>query len=186
MGDIVAIRNIDFIDKVEKTSIFRIIAKKGDTIQFKNGIPYVNNIQFILPKTSKRFYLAQSKDLLNIEVTNFQVIYRTKDSTILNLSFDEKKKLEKRIMLKEYALDKFVENSFIKFKCCQNHDFFGPVHLPEKITNSDSVIVLHKGKWTQDLEQEELFFVIGDNVQDAIDSRYIGLVPASYVLGKLK
>lgn len=185
VGDIVAIRNIDFIDKAEKTSIFRIIAKKGDIIQFKNGIPFVNNVQEILPKTSKRFYLIQSKDLLNIELTKHQVIYQTKDSIILNLSFDEKMKLEKTIMLKEYALDKVIENSYIKFKCCQNHDFFGPFHLPAKITISDSGIVMHKGKWTQDLEQEELFFVIGDNVQDAIDSRYIGLVPASYILGKL-
>lgn len=187
-NDIVAIRNVDFISGVEKHSVFRIIAIRGDSLYYKNGVPYVNGKEFLFPETSKRYYITfQRQKVLGLikHLHIYQVMYSSNDTIIFNLTKFEKQELEKKIPLKEYSLNREPDVSYTHFKCCSNHDFFGPISLPVKVNEADSAIILHKGKWSSKLASEPLYFVAGDNIQESFDSRYIGLVPHSYIIGKI-
>ena len=46
-----------------------------------------------------------------------------------------------------------------------NTDNYGPIYIPEKVVD------------------EELFFVLGDNRHNAVDSRYIGLISKTKIVG---
>lgn len=185
-GDIVAIRYFDKNYSREKTSIFRIAGIAGDSVVFYKGWPYVNSKIVLLPKTSKRIYLLKAS-LTNMpkEIDGLQILYQSADTFLLNLTVREKESLASQFKLDEYYSDKTVENFYKKFSDSINHDFFKYGYVPHKLTDIDSNKVLFSGDWASLNKQSKLYFLIGDNVQETFDSRYIGLVPQMYIVGKL-
>lgn len=71
-----------------------------------------------------------------------------------------------------------------------NTDNYGPLVLPKKgdkipgdqriLTERNAAIGVKDG-----VVAEDLYFVLGDNRHDAYDSRYIGLIPASTIVGEV-
>lgn len=185
-GDIVAVRYYDKEYSRDKTSIFRIAGIAGDSVVFIKGLPYVNSVIVDLPKTSKRIYLLKA-DLTSIPkaIEGLQILHQSADTFFLNLTFMEKEDLSSKFKLEEYYLDKTGWNPWGKFSDSINHDFFSSGFVPHKLTDLDSNKVLFTGDWTSFNKQSRLYFLIGDNVQETFDSRYIGLVPQVYIIGKL-
>lgn len=185
-GDIVAIRYYDKNYSREKTSIFRIAGIAGDSVVFFKGLPYVNSTIVDLPKTGKRIYLLKaSLASAPNEIDGLQILYQSADTFLLNLTFMEKENLASKFKLEEYYLDKLGLNPWGKFSDSINHDFFEHGFVPHKLTDQDSSKILFTGDWTSLNKQSRLYFLIGDNVQETFDSRYIGLVPQVYIVGKL-
>ena len=185
-NDIVAFKNIDFLSGESKISIMRIIGTSGDTIKYSKGIPYVNNIKVCLPPSSKRFYITNTKNVNALSAFSKNIIYQTTDTIILNIDSFQKIQLEKlKIEISEFSSEQKPKLSFLKFKSSSSHDFFEQIIIPKRITPIDSNIVLHIGYWNSILEKEKCYFLVGDNIQETFDSRYFGLVPHSYIIGKI-
>ena len=185
-GDIIAIRYYDKNYKLEKTSIFRIAGIPGDSVSFNKGLPYVNDVKVYLPKTSKRIYLIKTGITNAAELNKgFQILYQNSDSILLNLTFFDQESIKTKFNIQEYFLNKTGWNPFNKFSDSINHDFFGPVYVAKTIKDLDSNNVLYNGDWGRFDKKSPVYFLIGDNVQETFDSRYIGLVSRDYILGKL-
>lgn len=185
-NDIVAFKNIDFLSGKPKVSIMRIIGISGDTIKYFEGIPYVNNTKVYFPPTSKRFYSANVESINDLTLFSKNIIYQTTDTIILNIDSFQKVQIGKlSIGLSEFSSSQKIKSSFLKFKANNSHDFFEQIIIPKSLTPIDSNNVLYNGYWNTVLQAEKCYFLVGDNVQETFDSRYFGLVPHSYIIGKL-
>lgn len=141
-------------------SVFRLCAIENDTIEIKNGIVYLNNknLDSIIDlmhmyKIDKQTYLRLKK-LKIIENQEFPNIYLS-DSTNITLSDNKAKKLNlTRVLSKnDNYLDNFITQKWTK-------DNFGPLIIPQN-----------------------KLFVLGDNRDNALDSRFIGLIDKEDVIG---
>ncbi|WP_046758433.1 signal peptidase I [Kordia jejudonensis] len=144
----------------ELSYIFRLTAIANDTLEIKKGIVYVNGKNVDAQLELKHSYLlsqAQFDKLENPPLDAFNINEDTK-MVFLEDAIAKKYALEN----KQFIEDKGIENDFIKEKYQQNwnKDHFGPLVIPE-------------GK----------IFVLGDNRDDARDSRTIGLINASAITG---
>ncbi len=185
-NDIVAFKSIDFLSGESKVSVMRIIGIPGDTIKYFEGIPYVNNVKVYLPPTSKRFYLTNTKNVDDLIAFSKNIIYQTTDTLILNIDSFQKIQITRlAITLSEFSSSQKIKYSFLKFKSNNSHDFFEQITIPKSLAPIDSNIVLHSGSWNTILQAQKCYFLIGDNIQETFDSRYIGLVPHSYIIGKI-
>jgi signal peptidase I len=168
-NDIVAFKNYDLISQKEKVSIMRIIGILGDTIQYFKGWPYINGKKVKLDSGSKRFYFILFKSIdNNFQIDKSYIISRIGDTLLLNLTAKEKKKIEDNFNLREYYLSPDKKSDAIKFKAINSIDFFGPLIISKEMGISD-----------------DLYFLVGDNLQETIDSRYVGLIKREQILGKL-
>lgn len=142
--------------------VFRICGVGGDIVEVRNGDLFVNN----LPKDDnlnlKHNYSIQRKEYDGIKDKfdlDEDLLYTQEDTLVFTLP--DKFVAENKIPLKRYILSKGETNSEIKkaFGNDWNQDNFGPVRVPE---NS--------------------YFVLGDNRNNALDSRYLGFIPKSNVI----
>ncbi|WP_298422053.1 signal peptidase I [uncultured Kordia sp.] len=144
----------------ELSYIFRLTAVANDTLEIKKGIVYVNGKNVDTQLTLKHSYLlsqAQLDKVKDLDPENFPI---NKDSFMVFMKDADAKKhaLEKQ----QFIDKKGKPDDFIKEKYQQNwnKDHFGPLVIPE-------------GK----------MFVLGDNRDNARDSRTIGLIDASAITG---
>lgn len=190
-NDIIGITRKNVPHDETVTSFYRILGITNDTIEFKNGDPYVNDILFEMPSTSKRNYLYVNKTHVNASeiFSSYEINYIENDSIFLNLSVIEADQIRNTLHLEisKYYFPKVVDNDFyIKFNKNWNRDNFGKIIIPNHLRVSDSVNVsLPEDVKIEDVLHDSLYFVIGDDLQKTTDSRYIGFVPKSLVLGKL-
>lgn len=143
-------------------STFRLCAIENDTIEIKNGTVYINhknidaNINLLhLYKIGKNLYLKlKQKNVLE----NHMMIDRSSNDSInvflsTNILKDYQINSTRILSKKEGYLKRFISQKWTK-------DNFGPYIIP-------------KNK----------FFVLGDNRDNSLDSRFIGLVDKTDIVG---
>lgn len=166
-GDFIVFLAEDFIQKEELTFIFRLVASEGDTLEIRKGIVYVNSINVDEEYTLKHLYKIHFNDLpifeKNIKPTDY--VYpsnQLKTDSLLVFLPDAiaKQGKTRRFITPITEHNQFIEETYNFF---WNKDKFGPLVIP-------------KNK----------LFVLGDNRDNAMDSRFIGLVAKEDVLGTLK
>ncbi len=148
--------------------IHRLVGTPGDTIKIENGNLYVNTKNVDQLINPGHFYsiplkLAKKIEKELVPLFNDQLFYYSANDTamvILSNSSAEKHKLQDALVLsKPEDVDQFI---FSKFNKEWNMDYFGPLIL-----------------------KENEYFVMGDNRGNSEDSRALGIIPKSKLVGKV-
>lgn len=158
----------------EQTWVFRLVGVPGDIVEIKQGKLYVNGKTFEEPDKLKFSYHVSTKGLLNPKaIEGMEYEESGLNEFIFYITEREKEKLSKNsniINIKSkiqmpgvYQKGLFESDPINKW----NTDNYGPVKIP------DDNEIKH-------------FFVLGDNRHNAVDSRYIGLILESDVLGLIE
>ncbi|WP_259125388.1 signal peptidase I [Candidatus Karelsulcia muelleri] len=142
----------------------RCIGLPGDILSIKNGLIYINGIldnkvqkkikKYILPKNLKEYNIYPENKLWNRD--NYGPIYIPKKGDYLNLNL-ENISFYKDLITKS-------ENSSLKIK-------------KKKIFINNKV----QSKY---LVNKNYYFMLGDNKNNSLDSRYWGLIPYDHIVGK--
>jgi len=149
-------------------NIFRLIGTPSDTLKIKKGNVIINgnNIDSLLNlahahKISLKLAKKIKKELITITYDGLPLYNSTNDSVIVFLSRSTAKKynlLGSRIIDEPDHVDDHIYSIYNKK---WNKDYFGPLIL-----------------------KENEYFVMGDNRDNSEDSRFIGLIDKSQVIGK--
>ncbi|WP_299214538.1 signal peptidase I [uncultured Aquimarina sp.] len=149
--------------------IHRLVGIPNDTLEIKNGVLYVNrkNVDSIInlvhsykiqEKVAKK--LAQNKELITL--FDDRSYYQSNNDSVIAFMSD---RIAKRNNLESFKqiiskgkIDQHIKN---QFGMNWNIDNFGPLVLKEKE-----------------------YFVIGDNRHNSEDSRMIGIIDESKIIGK--
>lgn len=154
-------------DKIsgKETRIHRLVAKENDILEIKDGVVYVNKKDIDQGKNFIHFYKLQKKYYLDIKqkeniIDQFYAIPVGEDSVnalLPDLMADKYYLKSQRQITKHGIADNYIKKIYHKD---WNEDNFGPLTIP-------------KGK----------VFIIGDNRHNSEDSRYIGLIDVSQIIG---
>jgi signal peptidase I len=153
------------------TCTYRLVAKGGDRLVLKNGLVYTNG-RYADDSTRLKFFYAfsshKTSEILKTlgknenEMSEFEMYSSTDSSTILALSFADYNKIKNLTPLVKQISPATVETSLYKNSPYKNWsaDNYGPITIPANT-----------------------FFLLGDNRNMALDSRFIGPVPIGDVKG---
>jgi hypothetical protein len=180
-----------------KLSCLRVVGMPGERVEIIKGVILVNNMEYYLPKSSKMVYTVYSKkanDFSKLSDYNFK---KYSDNygmvAITKNQFDEigSNKLVDSIYLLGFDSSYFYPQ-ILKVSTSKkfNHYYFGPIFIPkigDTIIESDKMLVNNFLSYANDylIIKEPCYFCIGDSFSDAMDSRVLGLIPESKILGKV-
>ncbi|UAY50939.1 S26 family signal peptidase [Ferruginibacter albus] len=168
----------------------RVEGLPGDTVEIRNGDIYLNN-KYCMPPNEKvlpyMVYMTQIKgDILekykNRHWNNdYYIFYITKEdySNIVNI-------VDSIYLLKFDS--SFVDNRLLKGLNHSNKFDFGPLIVPKKDQIIDNAILSLAPTYLSHIDlgnklNDDYYFCVGDNFIDATDSRTIGLIPKSSIVG---
>jgi signal peptidase I len=140
----------------------RICGVENDTIQIRKGVLYVNGINVDKNLELKHSYLispndfSELKNKIDIQEHNY---YYFKNIFIVHLTPNEAQKINNSERYFREGIDKDIHRIY-KENWSENN--FGPLIIPEGY-----------------------YFVLGDNRNNTIDSRFQGLIPKENYKGKL-
>ena len=166
-GSFIVFSQKDPFSNQEYEYIFRLIASEGDTLEIKKGIVHLNSQNVDAHLTLKHLYRVHFDEISSFEhlLTPDDYMYRdanmTSDSLFVFLP-DASANLGEAIRVKSHYSEK---DAMIQeqYGARWNKDNFGPLIIP---TNK--------------------LFVMGDNRDNAMDSRFIGLIDKDEVVASLK
>jgi signal peptidase I len=182
-----------------ETWLLRVVAFSGDTLEIKDGNVIVNNNITGLPESARLMYNLTTSDPLDVKSFRKNTLMQLSENQyIAFLTMDEYIKVSKWPNVT--SINRIIKSSGDHINGIArnvltdnwNDDQFGPLYIPQageriKIGQAnrnlyadilsdlqpDSTISIH----------ERLFFLMGDNRSNAADSRFIGLVTESNILG---
>ena len=165
-GDILTYNHTD-PNNIEFPFISRLVGKPGDTILIENNITYVNGENF--DKNIDLSYQYKVSFYIYNQIKNSPEFITTPiygkifPSDTLRVFMEEKFAKKRNLNSKKIKLPKEKIDEFIKEQYGEkwNSHFFGPIIIPP-----------------------DKYFVLGDNRDNAMDSRYIGLIDKKDILGR--
>jgi signal peptidase I len=198
-GDIVFFRPGKNPKKQEEIWLLRVIASSGDILEIKDGNVFVNGSLVELPENARLLYNIALTSPLNVKDFRENTVKQIGEGKYIGyLTKSEYSKITKlqnitsieRIIKSHGELSKGIvrNNSNENW----NEDQFGPITIPypgDKIRinqiNKELYRDIISGLIPDStvLIKEKLYFLMGDNRSNAVDSRYIGLIKESDVIG---
>ena len=145
--------------------VHKLTAMEDDIIEIKKGIVFINDINTDIQCDHMHTYQVSKQEfkskLQSVAITINNYVYEKDENTIyINLKDSEANKLGLSTNRLSDEVDKIDKTISEVYKENWNKDNFGPLKIP-------------KGK----------VFVLGDNRDNSEDSRYIGLVNKSDIVG---
>lgn len=164
IGDFVCYKREDNFSG-KHTRVHKLCGMENDIIEIKNGVVYLNDLNIDKEFEHIHFYQISKQEYENITIKekisnqNIALMIDQKNvkTTLEDLIAKKYDLTSKRVIDEKGKFDKTI-NTIFKYNW--NKDNFGPLKIP-------------KGK----------IFVIGDNRDNSEDSRYIGLINKSDIVG---
>ena len=162
----------------EKTGVSRVVGLPGDTVKVFQGQLFVNGKLFPEPEkvkyqyqviTDGKFKEGTIKDMEYQQLNSKEYVFflTREEADILRYT---PVVMTLRILVRDWGIvrpELFGADTLNKW----NLDYYGPLLVPPV------------GEFGA---TERLYFVMGDNRHNAVDSRFIGYIPESSVLGVVK
>lgn len=172
-GDVIAFKHIDKSQN-EATWVFRVIGKAGDTVEIKNAEVFVNNQKTKYSDHLKFSYRVSTKQALSQNVLD-------------KFEGFEKGPNEYTFLLTDHQKSELDNNSNVlditKMIRAANENQSGIFYPDSKSTNWNTD---HYGPIQVPINEDSLYFVLGDSRHNALDSRFIGFIKKSQVFGVVK
>ncbi len=198
-GDVVFFRKEHNSGQGKETWLLRVIAFSGDTVGIKDGNVSVNNNIIELPENARLLYSINTSTPMEVKgfrentvrqiSENKYIAYFTRDEYNKVSKLSDVNSINRIISSPGEHAKGIVRNDLTE---SWNEDQFGPLYIPSagakiKITQAnrdlyadilpdiqpDSTVTI----------KEKLYFLMGDNRSNAADSRYIGLITESNIIG---
>lgn len=185
--------------------VFRMIAVPGDSLEIKNGVVSINGQTQEYPSTIQYGYNVQSTMTIRdryFEKLEIKEFIRTSDGHIVHTTPNKAKKLNEAEFVKSVTRlltePKQIDQRIFKDFQGWNKDNFGLLYIPqagETISGEEIKKYIHLIKKYESPEfnndssytfKNSYAFVLGDNRDNAADSRYIGLIPMNTIIGKVE
>lgn len=170
-GDIVVFEFPGNRDEIKNANIDsyvkRCVAEPGDKIEVRNKVLFVNGKEASIP--------ANIQYARNYELTEEFIDSETFPIGVLQ-NGDNYKQLE---VPKKGAVIKLSKDNIEKWKTFINRDFERDV-----VSVSNDKVLVDGKETTEYIVTDDYYFMMGDNRDNSLDSRYWGFVPRRNVIGK--
>lgn len=184
---------------------FRLVAQPGDTFSITDGLCFANSIPEIPAETFQYGYIITSDLSLTdrfFEEKSIKDVIRFSSGYAAHLTVAKAEELRKVDFLK--TIEKIVrEHDEVNSRIFEdysgwNEDQFGKLYIPkegdvisgEELSRYKKAILIHEGvdvsNHSEYTVKNSYCFVMGDNRHNALDSRYIGLIPIKSIIGKVE
>ncbi|GAA4273638.1 hypothetical protein GCM10022258_29320 [Aquimarina gracilis] len=146
------------------TRVHRLLGKSGDVIEIKDGVFYLNEKNVDENMDLKHFYILKPDEFEKLKDKNLidkkDVVHQTNDEIFI----------------------------FLIDKIAKQYGLFSKIQLEPRNQKNKVIVKIYKEDWNRDnfgpLEiPEGKCFVIGDNRHNSEDSRFIGLIDESKIVG---
>jgi len=183
---------------------FRMIAQPGDTLLISDALCWINSEPEIPEKTFQYAYIITTDQSLTdrfFEEQKIKDAYRINSGYIFYLTTAKAEELRKVTFIK--SIERLLrEQGEINSRIFEdyygwNEDQFGKLYIPkegDKITGIElsrykKTFLIHEGVEVSNLKEytvnNSYCFVMGDSRHNAMDSRFIGLIPMKSIIGKV-
>lgn len=197
-GDVVFFIREHNPGQAKETWLSRIIALSGDTIEIKNGDVICNGKMVQLPENARLQYYITTSAPLDLKSFREKTINQISENRYL--AFLTVKEYEEVSKSPGVAISRVINtsgspsNGIVRndFTDNWNEDQFGPLYIPA-VGDNIKISQANAGLYNDILSylqpdstvtiKEKLYFLMGDNRSNAVDSRFIGLITESNIAG---
>ncbi|MES2429295.1 MAG: S26 family signal peptidase [Bacteroidota bacterium] len=182
----------------QKISCLRVAGLPGEKIEIRNGILFIDKQKYQLSENTKMIYTVISKKPSNFMELRKKYEFKEYSQNygmvkVTQNEFDEIVNAKMVDSIYKLGFDSnYIYPQMLKVSTSKkfNHFYFGPIFIPrigDTIFAKDKMLVNNFLGFKNDylIIKESTYFCIGDSFSDAMDSRVIGLIPQTAILGKV-
>lgn len=182
--------------------VFRMVAKPGDTLRISESQIFINSILQKNPETVQFTYLLEAKKTVDdgfFLERGIKEFMKTQEGYLIYTTEIQASELRKidfmTSVTKSLKEPGFIDDRMFSDFPNSNQDNMEAIYLPkagdvmksDQLSRYTSAILNHEGIDVTGLQEyrfkNSYCFVLGDNRHNAVDSRYIGLIPMVKVMG---
>ncbi|TVR82104.1 MAG: hypothetical protein EA412_01960 [Chitinophagaceae bacterium] len=178
--------------------IYRIIAESGDRLLIQDDKVFVNDNPVEISNLKFKYYATFSSHKPPPGLDTLEHTYsRLANMYFLYLTESQLKEVKKINTLEQIERVSYKHERILPGDSTWTIQDYGPIYIPEigdTISGLYSLLgrfdfslysLFKCGKLNTKILEEKVYFVLGDNRHNSVDSRFIGFIPESAISGKV-